>query len=497
MFIQELSCLEVLLNHLVNDTDLNREIFTDFSSTKTFNNKRSNLFNIVSINNLIANYHEPAPFDLDTFVRTGVIKGVYDKPTITPIIDPKDQRHPENFIRNLVEALKEDNYILENEHSVYVSSEKVEANLPEAWLYRLSEGFKRKNFSKLYFYNKNQEADISDRNSLIDYLRHTKSFLVSLSSETRSDYEVEFAKAEALTNAEIKNSPVVRVEELIKLFTSKIPKDYKVKIDRYKLSDLFFIVKKAEEAGQDFYTKPLEEQKKIINEWFIDFINSNARCNESAQEYLLLGESSNKNEIIIGLINQYFDLLEAEEFDYNGVSLSALKISTYIPANLQQSLEDRKTLVQAINRLKKEKADTKRQIDDYKVVLDTITITDEQFKDIKARLTTLVEKYHIIEQEEARYQKTCTYLQETVRQEQKDSMLDISFANNEIIKLIIEAVKHGRVYLSNNGTQVTFESYNNQVGKTTFKATINIRDLLTLIENINYALKDDYKGIRY
>ena len=147
--------------------------------------------------------------------------------------------------------------------------------------------------------------------------------------------------------------------------------------------------------------------------------------------------------------------------------------------------------------MKKEKADTKRQIDDYKVVLDTITITDEQFKDIKARLTTLVEKYHIIEQEEARYQKTCTYLQETVRQEQKDSMLDISFANNEIIKLIIEAVKHGRVYLSNNGTQVTFESYNNQVGKTTFKATINIRDLLTLIENINYALKDDYKGIRY
>ena len=497
MFIQELSCLEVLLNHLVNDTDLNREIFTDFSSTLTFANKRSNLFNIVSINNLIANYHEPAPFDLDEFVRTGIIKGVYDKPTIIPIIDPKDQRDPVRFIRNLVEALKDDNYILDDEHSVFVSSGTVETSLPEAWLYRLSEGFKRKNFSKLYFFNKHEEADISDKVSLIDYLRHTKTFLVSLSSETRDDYEVEFAKAEALTNAEVKNSPVVRVEDLIKSFKRKIPKDYKVEVDRYKLSDLFFIVKKAEEAGQEFYTKPLEEQKKDINDWFVDFINSNARANESAQEFLLLGECSNKREVIIGLINQYFDLLEAEDFDFNQISLTDLKISTYIPADLQQSLEDRKTLVQAINRLKSEKADTKRQIDEYKVVLDKVSLTDEQFKDIKARLTTLVEKYRIIEQEEEKYQKTCTYLQDTVREEQKDSILDISFANNEIIKLIIEAVKHGRVYLNNNGTQVTFESYNNQVGKTTFKATINVRDLLTLIENINYALKEEHKNTKY
>ncbi|MBQ4030291.1 MAG: hypothetical protein II625_00935 [Bacilli bacterium] len=497
MFIQELSCLEVLLNHLINDTDLNREIFTDFSSTKTFNNKRSNLFNIVSINNLIANYHEPAPFDLDTFVRTGVIKGVYEKPTVAPIIDPKDQRHPERFIRNIIEAFKEDNYILDDDSSVYVSSEKVEASLPEAWLYRLSEGFKRKKFQKLYFYNKHEEADISDKISLIDYLRHTKSFLVSLSSNTRTDYDVEFAKAEVLTNADVKDNPIVRVEELIKTFKSKIPKEYKVEIDRYKLSDLFFIVKRAEEAGQEFYTKPLEEQKKDINNWFIEFINSNARCNESAQEYLLLGEAKEKREIIIGLINQYFDLLEAEEIDFNEISLTDLKISAYIPENLQQSLEDRKTLVQAINRLRKEKADVKRQIDDYKVVLDTITVTDEQFKDIKARLTTLIEKYHIIEQEETKYQKTCTYLQDSVREEQKDSMLDISFANNEIIKQIINAVKYGRVYLNNNGTQVTFESYNNQVGKTTFKATINIRDLLTLIENINFALKDGHKNTKY
>ena len=498
MFIQELACLEVLLNHLINNSDLNREIFTDFSSTKTFDTKKNNLFNIISINNLLSNYREPAPFALPKFCRNGIIKGVYTTPTPTPIMDPKDQYDPVSFIANIVEAFKEDNYIFDEDRNVYVSSEKVEVDLPQAWLYRLSEGFKRKQFSKLFFYNKNEETDISDRMSLIDYLRHTKTFLVSITSSTRDDYDIAFAKAEALTNNEVKNYPIVRVEELIKIFQSKIPRDYKVGIDRYKLTDLLFIVKKADEMGQEFYTKTLEEQKEIINNWIIDFINSNKKSSESAQEYLLLGDKNpelNKREVIAGLINLYFNLLKNQELDFNDISLTDFKIDTYIPLKLQQSLEDKKTLVQALNRMKKDKFLLKSKIDKFGKRIEEISVNDPDLKNLKSAYSSLEEKYHLLEQEETRYQKTYNYLQETTREKQRESILDISFANNEIMSLIIEATQNGRVYIRKDD-QITFELYNNQLGKTSFKATISTRDFLTLIENINYSLKEAFKSTK-
>ena len=495
MFIKELACLEILLSHLINDSDLDREIFTEFSSTKTFAAKKNNLFNLISINNLIANYREIAPFSIERFVNSGIIKGIYSKATPTPIMDPKDQYNPTAFIANLVAAFKEDNFIFDDDSEVFVSSEQVETNIPQAWLYRLAEGYKRKNFSKLYFYNKNEEADISDRISLIDYLRHTKTFLVSLSSNTSEDYDIEFAKAEALTNREVENSPVVRVDDLIKIFKKNISREYKVQIDRYKLTDLFFIVKKAEEAGREFYTKPLEEQKKYINNWVIEFIQSNERAKESAQEYLLLGdtEKNDKNSIIVGLINIYLNLLKSQQIDFDDISLTDLKIDSYMPLKLQQSLEDKKVLIQALNRLKNDKLALKTKIDTYNQKLDTLSLGDEAFKNLKATIKSLIEKYHLLEQEETRYQETYNYLQDRVREAEKDSILDISFANNEIISLLIEATKNGRVYLKGDN-HVVFELYNNQLGKTTFKATISTKDLLTLIEDINYNLKENYRS---
>ncbi len=498
MFIKELACLEVFLNHLINGTDLNREIFTDFSSTKTFNAKKNNLFNIISINSLVSNYREPAPFQLEKFVNNGMIGGIYATPTTVPMLEPKDQYDPASFIKNIVEALKEDNYIFDEGGSVYVSSEKVEVNLPQAWLYRLAEGYKRKNFQKLYFYNKHEEADITDRISLIDYLRHTKTFLVSLDSNERDDYEVAFAKAEALTNQEVKKDPVVRVEDLISIFKKNISGNYNVKIDRYKLTDLFFIVKKADQAGREFYTKALEEQKEDINNWLLEYINSNTKANENAGEYLLLGdkilEDTNKKDIIVGLINLYFSILRTQEIEYTDLSLTDFKIDTYMPTNIQEALEYKKGLIQEINRIKAEKEKVRDQINKRNGKLDELASSDDEFKNLKATIKSLVEKYRLIEQEEERKKEEHNTLQNKLREAEKDSLLDISFDNNKIIELIIEATKKGRVYIA--GDNIIFELYNTELGKTSFKAIINTRDFLTLMENINYLIKESYKSIK-
>jgi len=501
MFLQELSCIEVLLNHLTSNSELSREIFTSFSSTKTFDNKRGNLFNIISINNLVENYTPNAPFSLERFVQNGVIKGMYDKPTQTPLTDGKNLHNARRFIAELVQALKEENYLFDDDNNVYISTGKLEATIPEAWLYRLAEGYKRKQFKKLYFYNKNQESDISDKITLIDYLRHTKTFLVSMSSETQDDYDIEFAKAEALTNNEVKNEPVVRVEDLIKIFRRQISREYKVEIDRYKLADLFFIVSRAEKMGNEFYTKPLEEQKKDINRWLIELIDSNKKSKESAQEYLLIGKEpetrEQRKEIILGLINLYLQLIKNYELDFDDISLTDFKIATYMPMNLQTDLQSKKILIQGINRLRNELQELKREIEIQNGVLDSLELNSGmKFEQTKYAIEELVEDYRNREKELLEYQKTYNYLQEKIRTVQKDSLLDISFANNEIVALLIEAALNGRISLSSNDSTITFELYNNQLGKTTFKATIKTEDFLTLVENINYSLTEGMKNSR-
>jgi len=489
MLVQELSCIEVLLNHLVNNTDLNKEIFADFTSTLTFDNKKSNLFNICSINNLIRNYDGRKPFPLGPFVQNGTIKGIYDKPTLVPIVDPKFTYDEASFIKNIIEALKDDNYILDEDNSVYISSEKVETTIPQVWLYRLSEGYKRTKYSRFYFFNKTKEADISDKNSLIDYLRCTKTFLVTLTSNNQTDFAIEFAKAEALTNNEVRNQSVVKVEQLIEIFKKNVNPRYEIEIGRYKLTDLFFIVSKAEAMGKEFYTKPLEEQQKYINDWLIEFLNSNVKANEAAQEYLLLGkkeEPQNKKDVIAGLINIYFSILSKLEMDYNDVSLTDLKISDHIPKELQVNLGDRKNLTKILNKLIEDKRTIKEKIES----LLALKGKDDSSLEVKE----LIEAYRAIEEKESLFQQRINTLQATIREQQSESILDLSFANNEIIKQLIEAAKDGRVYLNNNGTTVTFEQYNNSLGQTTFKATINILDFLTLIENIDYSLKENYKA---
>ncbi len=493
MLDKELSCIEVLLNHLINDVDLDSAIFSEFSSTKTFATKKTSIFNILTINNILKNYTENPPFPLDQFLFYGSIPGEYESTNSIPMADPTYLSDPKEFVDNLVEALREGNYLFDEDGNIFISSNKLEATIPQSWLYKLSEGYKRKKFSKLYFYNKNQEADISDKISLIDYLRHTKTFLVSLTSKDASDYEIEFAKAEALTNNDVKNESVVRVEDLIKIFKSKVSRNYQTRIERYKLTDLFFIVSKAEKLGQEFYSKPLEEQKKDINNWIVDFINSNEKANEAAQEYVLLVADDNepkldKKEVIIGLLNLYLDLISRYDFDYNDVSLTDLKIGTYLPEKLQSRLNDKKILIQAINRLSNERASIKRQLDIQNAVLDSLTLSDgAKFNKTRDRIKALVEGYQQLERAQKDYQKTYNYLQETIRNDQKESMLDISFANDEIMQLLMIASKIGRIYIS-NGNIVNFETYNTEIGKTTFKASISTYDLLTLIENINYSI---------
>ena len=127
----------------------------------------------------------------------------------------------------------------------------------------------------MYFFNKKKENNITDKNSLIDYIRHTKTFLVELSSSNPNiDYDLEFSSTEAKTNNAVRGNREIKIEDIIQIFQEQLSSECDCKISKYKLSDAFFLVSKAERMGREFYCEPLQVQQKYLNKWMLEYINS-------------------------------------------------------------------------------------------------------------------------------------------------------------------------------------------------------------------------------
>lgn len=87
MLIDELKCIEVLLRNIVRNSNLKAEILSEFQEEDSFEEHKRNLFNVISINNLLANFSENVPFSLESFLRTGIIPNMYDEKTMIPEIE--------------------------------------------------------------------------------------------------------------------------------------------------------------------------------------------------------------------------------------------------------------------------------------------------------------------------------------------------------------------------------------------------------------------------
>ena len=142
MPINELKCIEVLMRYLAHNSKLTQEIHSEFDETATYEHTKTNLFNLLTIFDLIENFDINQPFSLEYFLKTGVIIGMFEEPTITPDEDFKNKQDYLEFYKNLVEAFKEGNYLFDDTNNIFVSSEKLETVIPQIWLDRLSQAVK-------------------------------------------------------------------------------------------------------------------------------------------------------------------------------------------------------------------------------------------------------------------------------------------------------------------------------------------------------------------
>lgn len=503
MPIKELKCIEILIRFLARKSNLKDEISAEFEDVSIFENTKTNLFNLISINDLIENFSLNQSFSLELFLEQGIIPGIYDEKTYVPDEDPRYTNDYRGFYTNLIKALKEGHYIFDESNNIFISSESLETTIPQVWLYRLSQATKRNNYERMYFYNKNKENHITDKNALLAYMQHTKTFLVELnSSNPNSDYKVEFASAEARTNNRVKDNREIKVSDIIATFKAQVSPDYQVKISKYKLSDAFFIISKAERLGREFYGETLEVQQRYLNNWMLEFINSNNRAKEEAQKFSLIASTTNIHGYdvkdlnipysIVGLIILYFDLLKDLGLDLETVSLADFKIEEYISESHEKDLIELNLIIKEINSYSEAKAQIRGKLE--KLNSDILAL--DQIKDRKELQNKKIERDSLIrllstqEELEEELNAKRNILQERVRVAKQNSIENIAFDNDLIIDLLIRCTKEGRVYFKNGTNQIIFELYSDDLGRVLFKASINLEKMILFIEDNNFKLDD-------
>ena len=502
MAINELKCTEILLRSLVNGSDLRTEILTEYKDTDTFERIKNNLFSIISINNFLRDYKRNVPFSLEEFMETGRIPGLYEDRVTTPTIDIRYIDDYQSFFRYLVEAIQEDNYLFDENNNLFVSSEHLETSIDKNWFYRLSESCNRGEYTRVYFFNKNDNYTIYDRKSLEEYLRQTKTFLVTLTSTTENAFGREFTKAEQLTNSSLSDKKTVKVTEVMDTFRSFVSPKYDVQTSKYRLTDVYWILNKADAMGEEFYTAPLSVQQKHINKWVTEYINNNRISNNEAQRYILLSSLTNKyrldkndlskNNVLVGLFNLYISLIEKLDLDFYSYSLSDFKITEFSSETFQAAALRIPELAQNMEKLKEAKLSIKASIDEQQTELNGTNFAEsERLSSIMQDYKRLVEKYKELERTEEEYQAEYNRVQNILRTTEDNDLSELSFDNNRIFALICLATKEGIVHVVDHGKSLCIELQNHELGRTYFKATIKIQKLLNFIENLNYSLEDE------
>lgn len=487
MLENELKCLEILMHSITKDSNLATEVSEKFENPEIFNQYKTNLFNQISINTLLTYFNENPTFSLEYFLNHGIIPNLYPEPTAVPSVVPKYFINTPSFYADLIQALKDGNYEFDSENNIYVSSSNLKATIPVLWLYRLSQACKKDKYEKVYFFNKNKKTHIKDKQSLIDYLRMTKTFVVELSSAyPKIDYDIVFSSIKSRISEKFKNKREVKVDDLIDQFQEYLPTGYEAHISKFRLKDEYWLIKKAQALGETFYIEPLNIQERYLSKWVIEHKDSLFVSASETQKFILLSDTPelkkynlDKESIIIGLFTLYISILKSLEIDYSEISLSSFKIKKYIDEQSQKNMTNRRQIDREINANanKIDEANNKlidllQEIDDIDIIKDFPIINHKQneYERLIKSITLMKQK----NRELIKNKKTLNNIE------------DLAFDNDLIMELLSKATKEGNLYILDNS--LIIELYNPQISEPVFKVAITLNKLNEFIDFTNLLL---------
>lgn len=495
MSLDYLKYIEVIMKHLVQGNSLD---FTKIHE-ESLSNIKNNLFNLITINKLLRNYQEFHKLNLKRFFATGVIPSIYDKPIRTPDFPYLLLDNEQELLKVIIKSLQENNYTFTKNHNILISNKLFELEIPQEWLYRLTEYFSNMKYRTVYLYNKNIENNITDEYSLVNYLYHTKTFyLEMLSEEENPDYESVVQNSTNITNRIMRKKKKVSVDDIASTFSDNIPKSYNLEITKFKMPSSLYILRHVHETGPTFYKKSLRQTQKDIKTWLLEYLNSQNLDDEFTQKYLLsLKENSplklsksNREKIIRSLFCLYITLLNEFDLNFNTISLSDFKIKNYASKYQQDNLAKLRKLIKKINDLE-EKAEYKEIVKNINKTMQEIETlnSNEDYGSLvakKSQLDDFIKMYEEYEKERISLLHERNSLQNLITASQFNDLTELAFDNERIMSLIDKATVCGRIYINPlDLKKMVIEINNKENGSPSFTCEITLKNLISFIENTN------------
>jgi len=491
MNLQVLKALEILINSAYYNEKMTNQIKAEFSSKDEFISNLKILYSELLINTIVAQSNKKPNFSISNLISKGKIS-LYSNNSVT--------NTEETIYYGIIEALKNGQYIFDSDGVIHLTVGPLPLRLNNDWLENLANGLKKSTYQKVFLYNKNRENDITDENSLVNYLYHTKTFIIE-NTITRPIEKIEknFTDSKRKTEHELSRRKVVKVDDVIDVFSRVSSNDFD--ITKYKLPSPTYIIKKVNRLGINFYKQPLHIQKKKICDWILEYINCNEINNEVTREFIAktcnpnkkVTSDFNKQNIIPGLISLYIQLLNNLDINFDTIALHNFKITNYLTPELQEHLLELQSIIKTINKNKpSSEEELINRINSISNELNNISILSNP-ESLIAKNDELNEAVYQLNYGSITIERLLqerNTLQNIIHYEQENSLTDLAFDNEKIIYLIKKCVTEGRIYLNPlDKNKIIMELYNKELGRITFQTEITIQNALMFITINNELLE--------
>ena len=488
MYANEMKVIEIISNFLDLKGSLSELIDEGFGSREDFLKSKINLFNLISINSIISLKPNFSEDDLKE-----IIAGIQ-------VLRCFDNLSNRKIYETIVECLKSRKYSFDEDNNVFIKDDSIEAVVSPSWLYNLVSMSKKNTFLKVFLFNKNEEMDIHDENSLLNYLYHTKMFLICMNGKHRRladnyNHAVRNTKGVLVGKREIKS------HEIKDVFSRNIPSSVKTDITKYDFNNYSMFLRKAKQG--DFYNKTLKEQKEMIKQWILEdeTISIEANINLSRLLFLINSDKSydeiaktvNLDMCMASLFKIYMYILAGMDIDYSNLYLSKIRIKNYMDEEFVKNYVSLRDLIKIINSTRYKEEITKMQegvLEDIKTCnefrkagKDTENIVN--YGRVKSGLDKFIERQRELE----KLNEERKSIQNIIHFKKTNQPLDLAFDNDKIMDLIEDATLIGRVYVMNNN--IVMEINNKEMGMNILKFVISIPDFVYFIDCTNQELKVD------
>lgn len=493
MAINELRTIETMLNALNNQPYSQQP-------ANTLTNSKINIFNILTINTLLKYSYIDIFLLKSSFLENGMIPKMYNKRIDGPLLDLSYSKERARFYMDLYQALRNNEYTFDKDGNICINSRDLTTVISPIWLNRLCEYNQSSKVSTIYLYNKNKKAKIYDEESLKTYLKQCKSVVITMNRIPGTDPLEELNAATKKVNNVISTKKIVRVDDIADCLVENIPDYLNPTITKFTIPTPVYVIKKANELGDEFYNAPITRQKELISNWLTECVKTNDVSNQITKKILMSKDLSDyknlpysyKQHMICALHSALFSLLRHYEVEFDTISLTNYSIDTYLSENRQQAQEELGETIERIEDIdnSKELANLKKRIEEIMEEIRTIDADKSvsELSDKQRKINKLINDYKKIELAKSNHVERRNSLQSVITYHQLHDIDEIAFDNERIASLIYQAIINGQVFINPlDSKKISIRLYSDNTGKIVFEANIPTKKFIQLVEDINFV----------